>query len=200
MTVFANERAFNDPASRHRAAGVDLDARRAIVDPRGEVLAYAQTGGILDPKRYELAPGLKIYRMSEARRGVEKAAAGAWWVEQPEFDKLMSFAQKHNLGVGLAARLLMLVPPEWSDLSLLVRARVRQDILAWRGLANTVVVAATTGRPAVRLPHQNEIAARRLNQLYIPGLGEPDISGAAIQIENDYRLNPNESLRGFLYL
>jgi hypothetical protein len=52
----------------------------------------------------------------------------------------------------------------------------------------------------VRLPHQNEIAARRLAQVFVPGLDEPGALGAAIQIENDYPLDAAESRRGFLYL
>ena len=199
MTHFANQAAFDDSASRQRALGVDLNPLHAIVDPRGNVLAYAQTGGMLSPMRCELAPPAAIYRFGGAGRRPEAVAAGGWWVQKEEFEKLLSFAQAHGLGIGMAVRLLCLVPPEWSDISVLVRARVRRDLLAWRGLANSVVIAAGGG-PIVSLPEQNEIAARRLRQLYIPGLDAPGMTNSAIRIENDYALDPTESLRGFLYL
>ena len=200
MPQFANQVAFDDPASRQRALGVDLNPLNAIVDPRGAVLAYAQTGGMLSPQRVELAPGAAIYRFGGAGRPAEQIAAGAWWVERAEFEKLLSFAQTHEVGLGLAVRLLCLVPPEWSDISLLVRARVQRDLLAWGGLANTAIVSAGDGGPLVRLPERNVIAARRLRQLFIPGLDAPGMTRAAIQIESDTALDPNESLRGFLYL
>ncbi len=53
MTIFANAAAFADPKSRLMATGVDLQARNAITDSHGNVLAYAQTGACcrpLDPK------------------------------------------------------------------------------------------------------------------------------------------------------
>jgi hypothetical protein len=200
MPTFVNQRAFDDPNSRRRALGMDLNPKNAIVDARGNVLAYAQTGGMIGPSRWALAPGAKIYRFGGAGRTPLQVAAGAWWLEHDQFEKLLSFAQTHDLQVGLAARLLCLVPPEWSDMSLLVRARVARDLLAWRGLANSVVTPAKTGGPMVRLPHQNEIAARRLAQVFVPGLDEPGALGAAIQIGNDYPLDAAESRRGFLYL
>jgi hypothetical protein len=200
MAGFANQYEFNDPKSRMRAAGADLNPNRAIVDPRGQVLAYAQTGGILGPLRFELERGAKMFRFGAAGRPARDVAAGGWWVEQSQFDKLLSFAQTYDVALGIAVRLLCLVPPEWSDLGLLVRARVVRPLLAWRGLANSVVIAPTAKNSAVRLPHQNDIAERRLAQLYVPGLDSPAIASTAIQIENDYALDTAAGLRGFLYL
>ncbi|HLW90253.1 MAG TPA: hypothetical protein VKS78_02985 [Roseiarcus sp.] len=200
MPYFVNQTAFDDPNNWRRAQGVDLNPKNAIVDPRGNVLAYAQTGGMIAPSRFALTSGQKIYRFGGAGRTTRDVATGAWWVEQRQFEILLSFAQTHDLALGMAVRLLCLAPPEWSDISLLVRARIVRDLLAWRGLANTVVIPATAGNPTVRLPHQNEIAARRLAQLFIPGLDGPGTARAAIQIENDYPLDAEASRRGFLYL
>ena len=72
-------------------------------------------------------------------------------------------------------------------------------LLAWRGLAMSVVTPARGGGPHVKLPHQNDIAARRLHQLYIPGLGEPS-AGGALHVEQSYPLDQQASQRGFLYL
>ena len=200
MPTFANRVAFEDPKSRAKALGFDLDSRRAIVDPGGRVLAYAQTGGMSAPSRYELLPAVDIYRFGSAERGTLRVAAGQWWVERPEFEKLRAFAQTHDLGVGMAMRLLGLVPPEWSDMTLLVRARVREPLLALRGLAQSVTVAKDDGGAPVRLPDQNQISARRMHQLFIPGLDEDDLARRALAIEGEFRLSKQEGLRGFLYL
>src|SRR5262245_52078652 len=199
MTIFANQADFDDPRSRAMATGVDLNVRNAITDPNGNVLAYAQTGGMIAHARYELDPGQHLFCFGGAGRSAQAVAAGGWWVEQSEFETLLSFAQIHDVSLGLAMRLLCLVPPEWSDASLLVRARVMRGLLAWRGLANSVVTPAQGGG-TVRLPHQNEIAARRLHQLFIPGLGRPGMASSCLSIESDHRLDPTDSVRGFLYL
>jgi hypothetical protein len=193
--AFRNAAAFNDPGSRMMASGVDLRSSSAIVDHRGRVLAYAQTGGMMAPTRFEVAPGARLYRFGSVGAGVHRVAGGAWWLEQSAFEKLISFAQVHELSVGVALRYLCLVPPEWSDVTLLIRARAKVPLLAWRGLANSVVTKANGGGPAVRMPQQNEIAARRVHQLFIPGL-DP----GALSIEQDYPLDKTASLRGFLYL
>ena len=53
-STFANATAFHDPKSLLRAMGSDLSAARAIVDARGQALAYARTGGMISPTRFEL--------------------------------------------------------------------------------------------------------------------------------------------------
>jgi hypothetical protein len=104
----------------------------------------------------------------------------------------------HGLSIGLAVRILCLVPPEWSDLGLLIRARVMRPLLAYRGLGNNVIIQKSDRLGNVAFPHQNEIAARRLHQLYIPGLA----AGAdrALSIEQDWRFDPQSAMQGWLYL
>jgi hypothetical protein len=197
--VFANQAAFNDPRSRMMATGVDLQTRNAIVDARGNVLAYAQTGGMLSPIRWELKVGEKLYRFAGADRTPQEAAKGGWWIDRHGFERLFAFAQVHELAIGMAMRLLCLVPPEWSSATLLVRARVAQELLAWRGLGNSVITKAAGGG-MVSLPHQNEIEARRVHQLFIPGLAQLHVIPPALQVENAYPLDAADSMRGFIYL
>jgi hypothetical protein len=92
-----------------------------------------------------------------------------------------------------------LVPPEWNEATLLIRARLQQDLLAWRGLGNSVVTPAKGGG-MVRLPAKNDLAARRVHQLCIPGLNGKGMASAALMVEADYPLDARESVRGFLYL
>ena len=199
MPEFANRASFEDPNSRKLAIGTDLSPARALVDARGSVVAYARTGGMLDPERYGLKAGTTVYRFG-ASRSPRDIAKGSWWIEQREFQLLVNFAISHDIYVGLAMRVLCLVPPEWSAATVLIRGRVVQGLLAWRGLANSVVTPTKGGKGIVSLPHQNEISARRLHQLYIPGLAHPDRLEPAISIEDVRHLNPSESTAGFLYL
>jgi hypothetical protein len=98
----------------------------------------------------------------------------------------------------MTVRLLCLVPPEWSDLGLLVRCRVVRPLLAWRGLANSVIVRKSDNLGSVNLPAPNEIAARRLHQLFVPGLA--GAGGDAISISAHWTFTAEDSMRGWLYL
>lgn len=200
MSRFANAAAFSAPRSMLQAMGADLSSTRAIVDAQGHVLAYARTGGMIDPQRHELHARDTIYRFGSSARSTRAVAVGGWWLQRQEFELLLRFANTHHIFLGLAMRLLCLVPPEWSDAGVLVRARVARPLLAWRGLANSVVTPAGDGRGAVRMPHQNEISARRVHQLYIPGLADIGTLDPAISVEQDFHLDPRQASQGFLYL
>ncbi|MBR0778706.1 hypothetical protein JQ625_28095 [Bradyrhizobium diazoefficiens] len=193
--AFRNQGAFNNPGSRQMAAGNDLRASNAIVDLRGNVLAYAQTGGMIAPTRFEILPGTKLYRFGNMSHGVRRVALGAWWLERAAFEKLANFAQVHECSIGLALRYLCLVPPEWSEVTVLIRARTNAQLLAWRGLANSVVTKAADDGPAVRMAQQNHVADRRIHQLFIPGNAPGFLS-----IEQDFPLDRAASQQGFFYL
>lgn len=195
--MYANQTAFDSPDSYRMAMGVDLRASKAIVDLQGNVLAFAQTGGMISPVRFVMQPGSTIFRFAGKDATASGAAEGRWWVEHQQFEKLVSFANAHELYLGMALRILCLVPPEWSDLSLLVRCRVRRPLLAWRGLGNSVVTPRAGGG-LVTLPQQNEIAARRLFQLFVPGLDKVDRD--TLVLEREFVLDPRAALQGWLYL
>jgi hypothetical protein len=200
MPQFANRAAFEDARSRMLAIGTDLSPARAIVDASGNVLAHARTGGMIDPERRVLNTGSTIYRFGGSR-APRHVAKGGWWIEKREFQILVNFAISNDIYVGLAMRVLCLVPPEWSDATVLVRGRVVRDLLAWRGLGNSVVTPMKGSKNGVvRLPHQNEISARRLHQLYIPGLADLDGLEPPVSIEDVRHLDSRESTVGFLYL
>jgi hypothetical protein len=200
MSMFANQAAFDRAASGAAAAGVNLSTAQAIVDPKGRVLAHARTGGMINAQRHTLWNGTRLFRFGRSMQSPQEVACGGWWLEAREFERLVSFANAHGIYLGLAMRLLCLVPPEWSDATQLVRAHVARSLLAWRGLANTVVTPIAGGLGTLRLPHQNEISERRLHKLYIPGLAEQSPIEPAIAIERRYALDPKTSVEGFLYL
>jgi len=200
MGSYANLTAFERPESRATAAGINLSAARAIVDAQGRVLAHAQTGGMINPQRHPVPSGSRLYRFGRAAQSPQGVASGGWWLESRAFERLVSFANAHRIHLGLAMRLLCLVPPEWSDATLLVRVRAARSLLAWRGLANTVVTPIAGGLGTLRMPHANEFSERRLHQLYIPGLADQPPTLPAIVIERSFALDPKSSVEGFLYL
>jgi len=200
MGTFANQSAFDNPASRAVALGINLSPAKAIVDLQGRVLAHARTGGMLAPERHTLSIGARLYRFGSSRHTPREVARGGWWLERREFERLVSFANAHGIHLGLAMRLLCLVPPEWSDATQLVRAHASRSLLAWRGLANTVVTPMAGGLGTVRMPHANDISERRLHQLYIPGLADLSPIASAVSIEGVFSLDPKTSVEGFLYL
>lgn len=200
MSMFANQAAFDRPESRAAAAGINLSPAQAIVDPQGRVLAHARTGGMISTQRHVLSSGTRLFRFGRSGVSPQQVAVGGWWLEAREFERLVSFANAHGIYLGLAMRLLCLVPPEWSDATQLVRARAVRGLLAWRGLANTVVTPIAGGLGTLRLPHPNEISERRLHQLFIPGLAEQSPIEPALSIERVFALDPKTSVEGFLYL
>jgi hypothetical protein len=203
VNSFANADQFRGPEPFEAASGVNS----AIIDPHGHVIAHVMTGGMIAPKKCELASWTVLFRFGASAASPFDVAQGRWWLEKSSFEKLLSFANVHEISVGMAARVLCLVPPEWSDLGTLVRAVTRRPLLAYRGLGNSVVVPKKDRFGAVRLPHQNDIAARRLYQVFIPGLADKNpVSGRRalrteiISIERSWTMDKKASVAGFLYL
>jgi len=182
------------------ALGIGISSASAIVDLHGNVLARARSGGMINPARFQLDPHSILFRFGGGSRSPREVAKGSWWIEKHEFEKLVRFGDANGISVGMAMRLLCLVPPEWNDASLLIRGRVVHRLLAWRGLGNSVVTPLKGGHGTVNMPHHNEIEARRLHQLFIPGLSELKVVEHPISIENFYPIDPKVSAQGFLYL
>jgi hypothetical protein len=71
-------------------------------------------------------------------------------------------------------------------MSLLVRARVMDPLLAWRGLANSVATPAAAGGSTITMPHQNDVSERRINQLFVPGLAALPWTSPGLRVEQGY--------------
>ena len=93
MSSFANQAAFDRPASRAAAAGINLLPAQAIVDLQGRVLAHARTGGMINPQRHPLMKGTRLFRFGRGNQSPQDVARGAWWLEAREFELLVSFAK-----------------------------------------------------------------------------------------------------------
>ena len=204
--MFVNQVAFNNPISRMQAIGTDTRPEKAVVDLKGNPLIRPRTGGMYQPVRYELPAGTILFRFVGQGTPIKNAVTGGWWVEQSQFQIISNFSQKMGIGVALAARLLCCVPPEWSDMGLLIRVKVQEPLLAYRGLGNSVSTPAKDSLGNVEMTAHNDIAARRLYQLFIPGLFDyakrtPDrkLPGAMV-VENQWPIKKEEANKGWLYL
>ncbi|MEM8940798.1 MAG: hypothetical protein AAGC91_01500 [Pseudomonadota bacterium] len=198
--MYANERWFKDPESRRAAQGQS----KAVVDERGRALFYHGTGGMQSPARYVLKSGSVLFRFARKGIAAKDGVTGAWWMSQESFQKVSAMSQQSDISIAMAARLLCCIPPEWSDMGTLMRAKVREPLLAFRGLGRDVVISDKLGTH--RLKAYNDISARRLYQLFIPGLRElaaqpsQRVVPGAIVPEQLWNIDVKAAARGFLYL
>lgn len=198
MPHFANQTAFDNPDSFRQARGENLDPNSAFKDTSGNILFRVQTGGMISPARTEVLQGTTLFRFAAGSAGGQGAMKGGWWIAKQEFDRVVRFGEVHGISDAMAARILLGVPPEWSDMGTLVRVRVLDPVLAWRGLANSVIVPYPGGGPQVRMLHQNANAERRLPQLFIPGLW--NMPRSPFSYENEWHFTRTEAMRGWLYV
>ena len=177
----------------------------ALVDFRGKTIAHPQTGGMISPMRCELRPETLLFRFAAGKIPLDRAVIGSWWVGTEEFRKICGFAQHHNIHEAMAARMLCCVPPEWSDMGLLVRARLNKPLLAYRGLGNHVSIEHEDGG-RVQMQAHNDLSERRLHQLFIPGLVEcankspEQVIPGALTLERAWHITEKQANRGWIYI
>lgn len=204
--MFVNSIAFNNPKSRMQALGTDTRHEKAVVNLSGQPYFYPQTGGMIHPQRHELQLNTILYRFVASDTPVDRAVVGGWWMEHSEFAKVCSFAQQQGTSVAMAARLLCCVPAEWSNMGMLVRAAVREPLLAYRGLGNNVNIPHDDDRARVKMTAHNTISARRLYQLFIPGLYDQAqrtrdrVVAGVMSVEQTWAIKKEEANKGWLYL
>ena len=120
---------------------------------------------------------------------------GGWWLEWQELDRLIRYAGVNHRTLGYAVRLLCCVLAEWgSALDFIVAVVAAARIVAWRGLANSATArfVPQPGMPAIatgttRIEAQNDIAARRVPQLYIPGTRHDGAASALFHYEGHWQ-------------
>lgn len=202
--MFVNEKSFRDPQARMQALGKDTRIA-ALVNTSGQTIAHPQTGGMISPTRHAINQGTTLYRFASGNLSLDQAVTGGWWVSSKEFEKICNFAQQHNIHAAMAARMLCCVPPEWSNMGLMVRARVNSPILAYRGLGNNVSVKHPDGG-RVNMQAHNHIEARRLHQLYLPGLVEyagktpEQVIPGALTPERLWHISEKQANGGWIYI
>ena len=138
--------------------------RAEIVDPHGRVIDRVSTGGVISPTRHEIAPATSCSASAgpACQRRRSRWAPGGW---KASFEEGAVFRDDTRyLPSAWRRAYCAWCRPNWSNLGTLIRATARRPLLAYRGLGNSVVVPKGRRFRRCRLPHQNEIAARRVHQ------------------------------------
>ena len=218
--AFLNQAAFDDQRSYLQATGQDLDAKTAFTDASGNILFRAQTGGIISPERAVIEEGAILHRFADSWKDALGAMAGGWWIERHEFDRILRFAQINELTDPMAARILLGVPPEWGDMGIMVRVRVRRPILAWRRpcqyghrpaprrwsqggdapperQCGTPDQAAFHPRNSGRTDHIQPVPFTVGNSRL---MRDNSLAREAFQFEGEWRFSKAEAMRGWLYV
>jgi hypothetical protein len=147
----------------------------------------------LHPRQVSIPRDTTLYRFVDLRKGpASRVADGPWWLEYEHYRTIVGFADRHGYSIGYAARLMLAIFHEWSELNAVVGARVVEGpLLAWKGRGKQVVtpgrdprdVATPRGLVTERrgpdggLPSATKTTptqgAFQVLQLFIPGLGPP---------------------------
>lgn len=130
--------------------------------------------GLLTLTKTTLLPGISINRFANTRRR-DLYFTGPWWISFSPFEALKKYAKLRNQPLSLAARTCLAIDWGWSNVDVLVEARLKVPILAWSGTPKTQTLKKDRNYTGVRWKPDRDIT-----QLYIPGLYEAD--------PNDYRL------------
>lgn len=157
-----------------------------IYGPGGEVVGHSTNGGIRNPRETEIPAGSTVMRFGVAP-SVGNVAAGSWWLDFANYKKLESYADSHGASVGAAARMLCAVPVEWSSMTLLVQARTLQPLSAFIGEGNPAF--ATNAVNVQSIVNPRLYSKDPVEQLFIPGLSNPDLRKQAILVRG-YRMIP----------
>jgi hypothetical protein len=200
----ANTRAFGLPGVRQLAMGYGTP------EPIGYGTGVtARTGGMRQLKPVELPTGLEIVRFGQKRldeprmsadsmgvyhrrgtnlshRGlIGTALEGSWWLEAGQFANVRAYADAQRIAVSAAISALCVIPPEWSDLDVMVTARLMAPLLAYRGRPNPVNMRG------VHVPVVRDLNGGEVMQLYIPGLGSGDVVRQALMYDAPIFLHPD---------
>ena len=155
------------------------------------------TGGIRNPRRVEIAAGTKILRFGIAP-DASRVASGNWWLDWENYAQVERMADRKGGGIAAMARLMCGVPTDWGGelgMTMLVQASVKQPLSAFRGegaVAESVNVYGVISRIDPGLYSDG-----LFEQLYIPGLSNPDLRKAAIHIVGARFVTPGESRDGY---
>jgi hypothetical protein len=188
-----NARAFGLPGVRRTAMG--YQAPRPIgYGPD----ATKRTGGVRTPRAVKLAPGTTIVRFGQKRlteasvatdefgqkhqkgttlshRGlIGGALEGAWWLELSEFRKVARYADSKSIPISAAVSALCVIPAKWSDLDVMVSAKLTAPLLAYRGRPQPADHNGT------HVPVMRDLDGDDIIQLFIPGLGNGDVVRQAL--------------------
>lgn len=92
--------------------------------------AYAiQNGGMYSPQQSNMHPGI-YYRFISSIRG---NPAGNWWLDPEYYYTIRSHAEKRDISLAAAASDCLVIPKEWGNCGVLIRAQLTTRLHAFVG-------------------------------------------------------------------
>jgi hypothetical protein len=147
----------------------NLSLEQLPSDARDEVLS-----GMRSPRVVTLAAGQVLFRFASSDRPAASWAAGAWWLFEHDYRKILAqhlISQKQHgadgLTLGYLGRVATAVKQGWSKTDVVIKAVVNQEIKAFVG----------RGRPQYKERAPNGIyytfsGWHDTEQIYIPNIGD----------------------------
>jgi hypothetical protein len=141
-----------------KAAGYEAAARGHAFDPATGALG-PKNGGMTRMNRVHLAVGQPYFRFCDTAKyntNWQRAAGGGWWAEFETFREIQDYArrtksvkeyagQQRQSAISYAAKLHFAIPYEWGDCGVIVMARLRRRLDAWKGWGDTALLARNAG-------------------------------------------------------
>ena len=182
MSTAANAEAFAQPHWRVIAAGFDTE--RWFHDNQA-----VGTGGIVNPQPTRLPAGQYYYRFASSRSPREAQLGGGWWLDFENLARIRRFAADNGYRLRDAARLMLALPYAWTQVDLLLRARLTQPLRAYTGFGKPAQAPNGGADRGTRWIPTQHVAVR---QLYIPGLF---VRGHSPQLYSQVFVQPVEITR-----
>ncbi len=194
-----NQEYFDRPESLRIAQGQsasvsDLPAPGDILGPDGRIAISASNGGIEKPQEILIPASTTLIRFANAPF-VHQAAAGAWWLDFPNYRIVESYADEQRKPVQAAMRELCAVPVEWSSMTLLIQAVTRSPLVAYSGRGKPAVAQNMVS--TVKTIDPLRYSRQHVMQLYIPGLQSPDLLKQALIVRGYALVAPEISVQGY---
>lgn len=165
-----------------------------ILGPDGQIVIPASNGGIDKPQAVLIPAGTTLIRFANAPF-VHHAAAGAWWLDFPNYKIVETYADETGKPVQAAMRELCAVPEEWSSMTLLIQAVTRSPLAAYTGRGKPAV--AQNRVSAVKTVDPLRYSRQQVMQLFIPGLQSPDLLKQAMIVRGYTMVAPEVSVKGY---
>jgi len=119
-------------------------------------------GGMMNVTPVKLLTHMKIYRFASAGKSDDDVYSSPWWFGVSAYEALEAWATHEKRTLRDEARLRLAVPPEWSNMDVLLCATIRQPLSAWSGTPRTARTKKGQRYGPAWTPD------RSMTQLYIP--------------------------------
>ena len=116
-----------------------------------------------------LSVGSYLYRFASGKDPMDTQISSPWWFTEAEYLKLQNYFRLNPQNIGFIARTQGAVKYGWSDMDMLVKARIIYPINGFVGPGNWVLERTAANSTITFQPPTD------LFQLYLPNIREPQV-------------------------